>query len=426
MSARPESAAVVDVLGVGFGPSNLGLAIAIAEHNEAAPKAVITARFIEAKEKFGWHPEMMLPGATMQVSFLKDLVTQRNARSYYTFLNYLTHRGRLNDFVNHQTFFPTRVEFADYLEWAADAVRADVGYGSRATSVRWAGDCFVVEVAGSTPETIRARNVVLASGLTGVLPDGITPSGRVFHNHGLLGHLARLPRSAEPRFVVIGSGQSAAEVVEYLHANYPSAGVHAVFGKYGFTPADDSPYANRIFDPAAVDDYFSSPPELRRRLMDYHRSTNYSAVDGALIETLYAREYAERVRGPRRLFIHGASRVASVTDFGGWVDVVVEHGPAGLEDTLRCDAVICATGFRPIDLPALLGDFTAEVEFDAEGVRVARDYRVITKKPIPGGLYLQGGTEHTHGISSSLLSNIAVRSDEIVKSIAQARVLTPV
>jgi L-ornithine N5-oxygenase len=42
-----------------------------------------------------------------------------------------------------------------------------------------------------------------------------------------------------------------------------------------------------------------------------------------------------------------------------------------------------------------------------------------TSRDISGAIYLQGGTEHTHGLSSSLLSNVAVRSGEIVESIAR-------
>jgi L-ornithine N5-oxygenase len=34
---------------------------------------------------------------------------------------------------------------------------------------------------------------------------------------------------------------------------------------------------------------------------------------------------------------------------------------------------------------------------------------------------VQGGTEHSHGISSSLLSNVAVRTGEIVASVADHR-----
>jgi len=41
------------------------------------------------------------------------------------------------------------------------------------------------------------------------------------------------------------------------------------------------------------------------------------------------------------------------------------------------------------------------------------------------GIYLQGGTEHTHGITSSLLSNTAIRAAEILASIVGAAVPSP-
>ncbi|MBM4575483.1 SidA/IucD/PvdA family monooxygenase, partial [Rhodococcus hoagii] len=106
----------LDLIGIGFGPSNLALAIAIEEHNaDCAPADRVRARFFEKQQAFGWHQGMVLDGATMQIAFPKDLVTFRNPRSGYTFFSYLHERGRLVDFVNHQTFFPTRVEFQDYL-----------------------------------------------------------------------------------------------------------------------------------------------------------------------------------------------------------------------------------------------------------------------------------------------------------------------
>ncbi|MEU8898052.1 SidA/IucD/PvdA family monooxygenase [Nocardia sp. NPDC048505] len=422
-----RSEEIVDIAGIGYGPSNLALAIALAEFNEnRSSAAALTARFVERKERFGWHPGMLLPGATMQISFLKDLATQRNVHSRYTFLSYLAERGRLNDFINHQTFFPTRVEFHDYLDWAAGTVAADVAYGTSAEAITDTGECFEIQLAGREAGVLRARNIVVAGGLSPQLPAGVSAGPRIFHNHQLLPRLAELPARAHQRFLVLGAGQSAAEVVQYLHTTYPDAAVHAVFAKYGFSPSDDSPYANRIFDPAAVDDYHSATPEFRRRLMNYHRGTNYSAVDLPLIEELYAREYAERVSGPRRLFMHGASRALTLADTGDGVTVTVQHEPTGLTEELRCDAVVCATGFRPIDLRTLLGDLADTVVTDPEGPRVARDYRLVTSPALSGGIYLQGGTEHSHGISSSLLSNVAVRSGEIVRSVARDPAVRPV
>jgi L-ornithine N5-oxygenase len=409
---------VLGVVGVGFGPSNLGLAIAVEEHNETHPaQQAITAEFIEAKPQFGWHTGMLIPGTTMQISFLKDLASQRNVRSRYTFLNYLTERGRLNEFINHQTFFPTRLEFHDYLEWAAARVEAKVRYGTRAVAVRDEGDWLAVDLAGAGAGTLRARAVVLAGGLQPQLPGGVVETPRRFHNHELLDKIPKLPSRRHDLFVVVGAGQSAAEVTDYLHTTFPDAEVHGVFAKYGYSPADDSPYANRVFDPAAVDDFYTAEPKVRQRLLDYHRATNYSCVDLPLIEALYAREYAERVAGRRRLYFHGASGVQSATEGDDGVRVVVEHHPTKSTETLDCDAVVYATGFAPMSLPDILGDLCDPTVYSADGPEVARDYRLRTSRDISGAIYLQGGTEHTHGLSSSLISNIAVRCGEIVESI---------
>ncbi|GAA0943819.1 lysine N(6)-hydroxylase/L-ornithine N(5)-oxygenase family protein [Pseudonocardia zijingensis] len=409
----------LDLVGIGFGPSNLGLAIAIEEHNAVSERPV-RAEFVEVKEQFGWHTGMLLPGTTMQISFLKDLATQRNARSRYSFVNYLSERNRLVDFINHQTFFPTRLEFHDYLSWAAESVSARVRYGTRAVAVRDAGGRFEVDVEGpGGAVSLPARNVVLAGGLTPRLPDGIEPSVRQFHNHRLLEHIDELPDLRHQRFVVVGAGQSAAEVTEYLHDRFGAARVHGVFARYGYSPADDSPYANRVFDPAAVDDFYAAEPGVRRQLLEYHRSTNYSCVDLSLIESLYRREYAERVSGERRLFVHGASSVSDVQEHADGVRVEVLHHPTGRVEALDCDAVVYATGFDPMPLQGILGQL-CEPQVLAGEPQVTRDYRLQVPQRLPGSIYLQGGTEHTHGLTSSLLSNIAVRSAEILRSITES------
>jgi L-ornithine N5-oxygenase len=408
-----------DVVGVGFGPSNLGLAIAIEEYNAVSPRP-IRAEFVEAKLEFGWHTGMLLPGTTMQISFLKDLATQRNARSRYSFVNYLTERNRLTEFINHQTFFPTRLEFHDYLLWAAQSVSARVRYDTKAVAVRDVGGRLEVDAVGPDGSfALRTRNVVLAGGLTPRLPGGTQASARQFHNHRLLDHLEELPELRHQRFVVVGAGQSAAEVTEHLHDRFGGAEVHGVFARYGYSPADDSPFANRVFDPAAVDDFFVADPTVRRQLLDYHRSTNYSCVDLSLIESLYRREYAERVSGERRLFLHGASSMRAAKEEPDGVRVEIVHNPTRTVTALDCDAVVYATGFDPMPLRDILGDL-CDPHLLVDEPRVTRDYRLQVSEQLSGNIYLQGGTEHTHGLTSSLLSNIAVRSAEILQSITES------
>ena len=52
---------------------------------------------------------------------------------------------------------------------------------------------------------------------------------------------------------VVGAGQSAAEVVAYLHRTYPRAEVHAVFGEgLGGAPGDPPTAARRPAGPGGV------------------------------------------------------------------------------------------------------------------------------------------------------------------------------
>jgi L-ornithine N5-oxygenase len=419
-----EQVPIHDVVGVGFGPSNLALAIALAEHNAGSGEPV-TAHFLERQPRFGWHRGMLIDTATMQVSFLKDLVTMRNPTSEFSFLNYLHASGRLVDFINHKNLFPLRVEFHDYFEWAAAKVDDVVSYGTEVSSVKPVHDgdqvaFFDVEISDGT--CLRARNLVMGTGLRPQLPEGITGGARVWHNSELLFRVESL-RGTEPRrFVVVGAGQSAAEVAALLHEQFPRAEVCAVFARYGYSPADDSSFANRIFDPEAVDQFYGAGEPVKDRLMRYHGATNYSAVDLDLIDELYRRVYREKVLGVERLRLLNVSRPVEVTETEAGVSATVESLTTGERTTLEADAVVYATGYRPADPTPLLGELGPRCVRDEEGrLCVERDYRITTEPVLRGGIYLQGGTEHTHGITSSLLSNTAVRVGEILQSIVDRR-----
>ena len=138
-------------------------------------------------------------------------------------------------------------------------------------------------------------------------------------------------------------------------------------------------------------------------------------MDIELINDLYAAEYQERVRGHRRLFMRRASEIVAVDDRADGIEVSVRSALDGLTDTLTYDALVLATGFEPAPLAPLLGDLAS----NAQGV--ARDYSLVLSEDIEAGIYLQGGTERTHGLTSSLLSNVAVRAGEILTSVLTRR-----
>lgn len=426
--ACPDSTGeVLDVVGVGFGPSNLALAIAIREHNHSGSGRELSARFVEHQPRFGWHRGMLIADATMQISFLKDLVTLRNPTSPFSFLSYLHSHQRLIDFINYGSAFPTRLEFHDYLEWAAARFTDQVDYGAEVVVIQAVrgtdGTVAHVDavVRGADGRTVRhrTRNVVLATGMTPHVPPEVTLSDRIWHSSDLLTRVPGLAGTSPERIAVVGAGQSAAEAVGYLHRTFPTAEVCAVFTRYGYSPADDSSFANRIFDPDAVDDFYAAPDTTKAQILGYHANTNYSVVDAELIDELYRRHYHERVAGQERLQFLNVTRVADIVQVDDRVELAIESLIDGTREVRTSDIVVYATGYRANDVLSLLGDLAASCGRNAVGqLDIRRDYRVATTSEVTAGLYVQGATEHTHGLSSTLLSNVAVRSGEIVDSIA--------
>jgi L-ornithine N5-oxygenase len=431
MSLRePET---YDVVGVGFGPANLSLAISLEEHHANVLTSPVTSTFFERQPRFGWHRNMLLPSATMQISFLKDLVTFRNPVSRFSFVAFLHEQDRLAQFVNRKEFFPTRREFHQYLEWAEARMSNAVSYGSTVTAIRRppeparspADDHLQVEIreaVGGGTRVVNARNIVVSTGLRPRMPEGVERDERVWHSSEFLEKYGRV-RPQELRSVaVVGAGQSAAEITNFFYEQLPHAQVHAILPAYGYSVADDTPFANQIFDSDAVDDYYFGDDRERDAFWRYHRNTNYGVVDDADIRHLYQVAYDEEVAGVKRFHYLNLTKVRSVERNGRGRTVHLRSPQGRGLQKLEVDAIVFATGYDTMDPAELLGDLDRHCLRDESGKhRVTRDYRLVTTPELSCGIYLQGGTEHTHGLSSSLLSNIAVRSGEIADSIVRRR-----
>ncbi|MFC8198282.1 lysine N(6)-hydroxylase/L-ornithine N(5)-oxygenase family protein [Streptomyces sp. NPDC057298] len=422
-----------EVVGIGFGPSNLSLAVALEEHQSNESGEPISAAFFERQPALGWHRNMLLPSARMQISFLKDLSTFRNPASRFSFISYLHAAGRLAQFVNNQEFFPTREEFHDYLEWAESSFSDRVTYSSEVLSVRLPpadGDRPVdhveVEIRDNKPQggtrLVKARNIVVSTGLVPKMPTGISRDERIWHSSEFLEKFRKLDQASVKRVAVVGAGQSAAEIARFVYDALPDATVSAIMPSYGYSIADDTPFANRIFDAEAVDDYYHGSQRSKDSFWRYHKNTNYGVVDDEVIRDLHQRAYDDEVRGTPRLEFLNLSRVDSVKQTDDDVRLTMHSVRNNGTFQVDVDVLICATGYDSMEPSELLGDLEAHCVRDEEGrLRVERDYRLATTGDVSCGVYLQGGTEHTHGLASSLLSNIAIRSGEIADSIAERR-----
>ncbi len=252
-----DPAAVHDLICVGFGPASLAIAAALHDALESGSMADMPkVLFLEKQPSFAWHAGMLLPGAKMQISFIKDLATLRDPRSNFTFLNYLHMQGRLVDFTNLSTFLPARVEYEDYLRWCAgffdDVVRYDtealaVGRDELAEGGGGAVETFRVvsrDVGSGEVYTHRSKNVLLAIGGQPSIPRCLpAESPRVVHSSQYAHLIPRIlsDTNAPYRVAVVGSGQSAAEIFNNIQLLYPHSRTWLVMRSEFLKPSDDSP-----------------------------------------------------------------------------------------------------------------------------------------------------------------------------------------
>ncbi|KAK5467852.1 hypothetical protein LTS15_000825 [Exophiala xenobiotica] len=438
---------VHDLVCVGFGPASLAIAVALNDLLEAQTNvrdAIISpkVRFLERQHTFKWHAGMLLPGARMQISFIKDLATLRDPCSYFTFLNYLKQHDRLVQFSNLGTFLPSRLEFDDYLQWAASHFHDVVQYSQDVESIhprKLAGtdkyDCFEVvarNLSSGRSSTFFTRNVVIAAGGRPSRPPQFPVfHERILHSSEYNTRIERvLPDKDKPyRIAVMGGGQSAAEVFNDLHARYPNATTRMIFRDTALRPSDDSPFVNEVFNPEAVDTFFEQPDDFRCDTLKKNKATNYSVVRLELIEKLYDDLYLQGIKQPDRTQwqhqILSSRDITEVTDdksTGGLVLTLTNLEPLGERATekLGVDALVLATGYRRDAHIDMLRDCQS-INANRNGHwQPGRDYGLkLDPQTVDEGMgvWLQGCNEVTHGLSDSLLSIVSTRGGELVDSI---------
>jgi len=261
-----------DITGIGYGPANISLHICLKE--QAEKNNHYRARFFERKETFNWHGGMLMPDTYLQVSFLKDLVTQRNPRSRFTYVNFLHETGRLNKFINMRQFEPSRLEFNEYLKWVVEQkeFKPEVQYHSDVKLVEpnlrnGVVDSLTVTVKNNgtgDEERFLTKNLIVATGGRPIMPKMNRPDKKVTHCSNFLDAMELLKgeKNERLRFAVIGAGQSSVEMVLYLYNNFPNAEICTMISGFAFQQADSSVFVNEVFLNEHVDSFFYGSREL--------------------------------------------------------------------------------------------------------------------------------------------------------------------
>lgn len=413
----------VDVLAVGAGPANLALAVAIEESGHTGLAA--NTLLIEQHADIKWQRGLLLPGARSQVSFIKDLVTLRNPRSDFSFLNFMHSKRRLDEFVNLSTFYPYRSEISEYLAWVADSLRSvRVRYNARCASIAVNRDAdgaphdWTVTLAGG--DTITCRDLVIGVGREPQVPEVFRqlPTDKVIHSSRYCAGIAELDRERPYRVAVVGGAQSAAEMFYAVHEDLPASRPTILLRSVGFQNYQTSKFVNELFYPSFVDEFFDCDQESRRQILDEMRITNYAGLAPPFLDELYAMLYRQRLNGDDRSRVMTLTEIVTARQDGEEIVLELSDRRTRKITELRCDLVLLGTGYRNEPSPLFR---QLEPQLGIDPVGVSRNYRVEIDNAPWGAIYLQGTNEETHGIADSLISVLAHRSAEIVEDMVTRR-----
>jgi L-ornithine N5-monooxygenase len=414
----------VELLAIGGGPSNLGLAVAL---EELAPELAENSLIIERNQAIEWQHGMLLPWAKSQVSFVKDLVTLRNPRSKFSFLSHLHATGRLDDFINMSSFLPYRIEISEYLDWVArslsrvtlelgrDCVSITGEQAADGTLTRW-----LTTLADGT--VIASRYLVIGIGRDPYIPPVLAslPAARVIHSTQYRPRMADLSIQIPRRVALIGSSQSAAEIFRALRHDLPGSEVAWLIRSASLAADQSSKFSNELYFPSYVDRFFANAPTARERILKELYKTNYSCITPAMLEHLYTDLYLDQLGGRSTRRLITMVDVTGARESGGELELELTDRNTGRTTELRRDLVFLGTGFS-WQAPRLVRQLADAIGLDQ--VAVTRRYQLVVNQPATAACYLQGINESTHGIGDSLFSVLAHRAQDITLDILAHRSL---
>ena len=259
-----KTTTVYDMIGIGIGPFNLGLA-ALANNIPA-----LKCKFFDSQPEFNWHPGLLLPNTRLQVPFFADLVTIADPTSPFTYLNFLKSKGRMFRFAISENNFVTRIEYNQYCQWVA-AQLPILEFGLTCEAIHFNDknnyyEIFVREKDGHT-YVFHGKKIVVGVGTIPSLPETIDDLEHpfIFHSSDYLFHKKQL--LTKKNISLIGSGQSAAEIFYDLlqHAEEMESLNWFTRSEYIF-PMDASKFAFEMTSPDYIDYFYELPDTVKQKI----------------------------------------------------------------------------------------------------------------------------------------------------------------
>lgn len=411
---------MLDMIGIGLGPFNLSLAALLHPHCTQLDYC-----FFEQKAAFSWHDGMLLPGTTLQVPFMADLVSMVDPTSSFSFLNYLKQHGRLFKFYFLEKLHIPRQEYNHYCQWVSQQL-SRIQYQSQVSAVYPVKDGFAVEVqqAGQR-QTYHARALVLGTGTVPGLPDCLKAFSRDYPQHCF--HSADFMQKGgqiqSGRVVVLGAGQSAAEVFQSLFARQLNAQGQAQYQidwltrASGFFPMEYSALGLEHFTPDYTRYFYQLPQALKDQLVP-NQGLFYKGISFGTIAAIYEQLYHRTIAGQsKHVTLSGLSELVQASRQDNRFVLTFKQQQQQQYFEVIADYVISATGYQH-RLPDFMRGLDEVLQRDKQGrLQISADYEVAHQAQ--GRIFVQNAELHTHGIGTPDLGLGAWRAATIINQLLE-------
>jgi len=388
-----------DVLGIGLGPFNLGLA-ALAE---GIPE--LTTAFIEQKDSFDWHPGLLLPGARLQVPFYADLVTLVQPTSRFSWFSFLQDKQRLFRFGVQDNPFPLRREYNEYGKWVADGLQG-LWFGHRVQGVDYNHDkarydVGVLELKTGACKAFHAKHLVIGIGSEPYWPDcakRFKGVAQIFHASDYLFNKQELERAE--RITIVGSGQSAAEIFHDTLNRSASDTLSWFTRSPRFFPMETNPAAFELSSPDYRAHFYRLPPAMKEFILA-GQDALYKGINAGLLSTIYERLYERLLENPTdATALYPNCELTQIKIDGKEIISTFQHCETKEIFEHTTDVLILSTGYQEKP-PAFLRNVKERINYLPNGkYNVSREYSVTDDQTI----FVQNADLHTHGFASADLS----------------------
>jgi lysine N6-hydroxylase len=403
---------VYDIIGIGIGPFNLGLAALSC----AIPD--LSCIFFDQGEGFDWHPGLLIEGSRLQVPFFADLVTLADPCSEFSYLAYLKATGNMFRFAIHEQYFPTRIEYNRYCQWAA-AKLSNLNFGKACKEIRYNEQArhysvTVEDVHNSNQQTYLAKHIVIGIGTTPQLPTAVknVQHPNIFHSSDYLRHKRSLLKL--PGVTIVGSGQSAAEIFYDLLDNrhYFSDGLSWFTRAERFYPMEYSKLTLEMTSPDYID-HFYSLDEGKKSSTIKKQDMLYKGINYHLINDIYDKLYLQSLFDPGNpVNLCTNCELKSVMVNNRSIEAGFYHSEKQSSFVHSTSAVILATGYKQA-VPNFIHPINHLIKQSKQGLNIGRNYSIDANNSI----FIQNADQLTHGFNAADLGMGPYRNAIIINTI---------